>query len=379
MQDIDPSHDCKAAFYRNRSSRNRENTKALNGARRSVKLTREHDRLLWNGFLMNRQLFLLVIAFASTAWAVQNRAQGRPPAGERIGVILDTDLDSDVDDVGALALLHALADSGEAEILAVIVTSDDMYAPSCADAINTYFGHPDIPIGVDPRQSLRVRSRYTKGVAEAFEHDLKRYSDAADAVEVYRQVLAKSRDSSVAIVTVGHLTNLRRLLDSESDAFSKLDGEALVAAKVRLWSCMGGKYPAGKEPNFYRPDSESTVQCVGRWPGAVVFSGAEIGNPIKTGGQLFKQRAPQDGPAYLAYQLYNDFRGRSSWDQTAVLYAVRGCRDYWTLHSEGHNHVFSDGSNEWRDKPDKDHAYLIEKMPPDELARIIERLMVHEP
>src|SRR5438046_2179973 len=46
-------------------------------------------------------------------------ATGPPrPAARPVKVIFDTDMDSDCDDVGALAVLHALADRGEAEILA---------------------------------------------------------------------------------------------------------------------------------------------------------------------------------------------------------------------------------------------------------------------
>ena len=40
-----------------------------------------------------------------------------------IKIIFDTDMDSDVDDVGALAMLHAMRTNGEVEILAVMVSS----------------------------------------------------------------------------------------------------------------------------------------------------------------------------------------------------------------------------------------------------------------
>jgi hypothetical protein len=49
------------------------------------------------------------------------------------------------------------------------------------------------------------------------------------------------------------------------------------------------------------------------------------------------------------------------------------------VHIQGHNHIFSDGSNEWRSSPDKNHAYLVKKMKPGELARIIDGLMIQEP
>jgi inosine-uridine nucleoside N-ribohydrolase len=300
------------------------------------------------------------------------------PHKECSSVIFDTDLDSDVDDVGALAVLHALVNKGEAKILGVIVTSDDIHSPLCADAINTYFQRPDIPIGVNKKAKLRSFSRYTKGIAEEYPHDLQSYDDAEDATSLYRKILVSQPDNSVVIVTVGHLTNLKNLLLSEVDTHSPLDGITLVKRKVKLWSCMGGKYPKGKEPNFYRPDPHSTSVCVNRWPKQVVFSGAEIGNPIKTGGENFRKHAPLQSPVRRAYELYNQFRGRSSWDQTAVLYAVRGNNDWWSVHGQGYNHVFSDGSNKWRSSPDKDHGYLVEKTSPGELARIIDELMVQQ-
>jgi hypothetical protein len=71
-------------------------------------------------------------------------------------IILDTDFAADVDDVGALAILNAMADSGEADILGVMISSGDYYALRAVDTINTYYGRPDIPIGAtwDPAVSV---------------------------------------------------------------------------------------------------------------------------------------------------------------------------------------------------------------------------------
>src|SRR5947209_8178268 len=70
-------------------------------------------------------------------------AAGRPP----VKVLFDTDMDSDCDDAGALAILHALADAGEAEVLATMVSSLHPYSVPCVAAINRYYGRPDLPIG----------------------------------------------------------------------------------------------------------------------------------------------------------------------------------------------------------------------------------------
>src|SRR6266508_5631871 len=69
-------------------------------------------------------------------------------AAEPLKVIFDTDIDGDNDDVAAAAILHAFADAGQVEILAMGVVSLCPYSPACLDAINTYYGRGDIPIGV---------------------------------------------------------------------------------------------------------------------------------------------------------------------------------------------------------------------------------------
>src|SRR5262245_14788745 len=69
-------------------------------------------------------------------------------AAEPLKVIFDTDIDGDNDDVAAAAILHAFADQGRVEILAMGVVSRFPYSPACLDAINTYYGRGDIPVGV---------------------------------------------------------------------------------------------------------------------------------------------------------------------------------------------------------------------------------------
>ena len=45
------------------------------------------------------------------------------PSIQPVKIIFDTDLGPDYDDVGALAFLHAMADSGKAEILATVASN----------------------------------------------------------------------------------------------------------------------------------------------------------------------------------------------------------------------------------------------------------------
>ena len=97
-----------------------------------------------------------------------------PVAEEPVKLILDTDMSGDCDDAGALALLHALADQGECEILATIINRKDLANASAAatSAINTWYGRPEIPIGTDttlfqpPDAAARRQARQRFGVPD---------------------------------------------------------------------------------------------------------------------------------------------------------------------------------------------------------------------
>ncbi len=312
-----------------------------------------------------------------------------------VKIIIDVDLAEDVDDAGALAVLHALADRGEAEILAAMVCSKNEWVGPCLDAINTWYGRPDLPIGYqreylygyrntkDPNRD--TTSKYAEPVAKTFPHDLQKSSDAPDAAKLYRKLLAAQPDRSVTIVTTGFLNNLRALLDSRPDESSKLDGEALVKQKVKEWVCMGGIFPGGKFPDGggeYNVmwDTAASVRAINDWPTPVVFSGFEIGVRIKTGQGL--KQTPEANPVRACYQHYNGLTPRESWDLTAVLYAVRGASNYWSLSEPGfclmHARV-THGYNEWLPTPAGKHRYLIEKLPPEQVGNVFEELMVQPP
>ena len=289
-------------------------------------------------------------------------------------VILDADIDSDVDDVEALAMLHTLANQKKIDFLGVIVTSDDPYAAVCTSAINNYFKRPRLPIGVlKNQQSLRSNSRYTRQIAAEFPHKLKSEEEAEDATAIYRKLLSKSPDASVVIITIGHLTNLQNLLKSNADKYSSLSGKELVNKKVAKWLCMGGQFPEGKEANFYRPDPASTVYCLQVWEKPVIFAGWEVGDKIKTGGEYLKSKLTPASPVYRAYQLYNNFAGRASWDQVAVFLLTEEAGKYFETVTTGYVQVYEDGSNKWLLDKDSKHEYV--KFKPDVNYEEISRKM----
>ncbi len=302
-------------------------------------------------------IFLILILFTcfNDSKGVNNFA-GRP-----IKVIIDADLDSDVDDVGALAMLLNLNKVGEIDLIGVIVTSDDPYAPICAAALNTFYGFPEIPVGfLQDQPVLTNHSRYTKDIANGYPSKIKSWEHAEEAVQLYRKLLSQSSKESVIIVTIGHLSSLQRLLQSEPDHLSPLNGSQLVMEKVKKWICMGGQFPEGKEANFYRPDPQSTVYCVNNFEKEVVFCGWEAGNLVITGGEWLKDKLEPDHPVYRAYELYNNFKGRQSWDQLAVLQLIKSTKHYFSS-VRGNCIVHSDGSNSWMNDKTGKHSYIIIK------------------
>ncbi len=299
----------------------------------------------------------------------------------QVPVILDADIDSDVDDVQALAMLHAYEQAGMIDLMGVIVTSNDSSAASCTDAINTFYQRPDIPIGFLKQQhDLHHFSKYTRQVSQEFMHSLRSIEQTTESSLLYRKLLAESPDSSVVIITIGHLSSLQDLLQSEPDSLSPLNGQALVHQKVKRWLCMGGTYPQGKEANFYRPDPASTVYCLEHWDQEVIFCGWEVGNQIISGGDYLKSNLPKDNPVYRAYELYNDFAGRPAWDQVAVLLLDEKADQYFDFVKQGHVTVNADGSNMWNagTKANKNHVYVRIKpdISPDSIARYMDELTI---
>jgi inosine-uridine nucleoside N-ribohydrolase len=300
-----------------------------------------------------------------------------------VRIIFDTDMDTDCDDAGALAILHSLADRGEAEILGTLVSSHYPYSVPCVAAINAYYGRPDLPVGSPKGAGADTNrgSAYARQIAEAFPSAYRSNEDAPDAALVYRQLLSTEEDNSVVIVTVGYVTNLRDLLATTADSSSPLSGLELVRRKVKRWVCMGGRYPAHLDPNVYgnfKPDPVSAVEAAQHWPGEIVFTG--LGDDILTGKTL--RQTPENNPVRQAYELYlREKPARPSWDPIAVLYAVQPDEPFWRVEDDGYNHIFPNGTNEWRQTPDDPRHKLLQLQSGTEgvVQATLEELMARSP
>jgi hypothetical protein len=302
-----------------------------------------------------------------------------------VNVILDTDMCTDCDDVSALAVLNKLADSGEAKIVACVANGRDKDKAIAAsiDVINTYYGRPHIPIGTYQGPKFPpTKSRYTAHLRDEFPHTALPDDQQPTAVAIYRAALASADDHSITIVSIGFLINLEELLQSPADALSPLDGTALVRQKVKQLVVMGGQFPKSDpnrgEFNFSGGNGGPNTQfAIEHWPTPILFTGFEIGEAIRSGTQL--AAAPASDPVRRAYELYTSFKGRQSWDDTAVLAAVRDPNRYWTINSDGYCQVNANGTNVWSQTPDRGHSYLVAKVAPAEIGRHIDDLLFQTP
>ncbi len=246
--------------------------------------------------------------------------------GEPTKIIFETDFTFDVDDVGALAMLHALANEGEAEILGVSYNEVHADGVKAIDAINTWYGRGDLPIGTFSQElAAPDNSGYLTAVAKSSAVDS---APTMKSLDMYRKLLAAQPDASVVISSVGFTKNLFDLLRDPK-------GRQLVEEKVKLLVLMGGDRNDGF--NFFRHETADKADYVIRnWPGHVVIS--YKGGRMGTGNGLLD--TSDDNPVRRAYVAATPWlakehgvgnrcknRGKEidqpSWDQVATLFAVR--------------------------------------------------------
>lgn len=274
-----------------------------------------------------------------------------------VPIIFDTDMGGDCDDVGALFVLHGAVQRGEARLLGTMGCVSTLSIAPCLDAINIWFGRPEIPVGTLKDAGLLDGRGFPDEIIQRFPHRHPTSSDYPDALALYRQILAAQPDGSVVIVAVGPMRNMANLLRAD---------RALVARKVKVLHVMGGKYPPDSskkdaEYNFMK-DAPSAALIASEWPTPVLFNGE--GGSTSSGRRVTYEMA-EHNPLTMAYAAYPGvgFAGdRLSWDPVSCLVAVRGAAPWYEVVSSGRNVVdAATGLNVWQAGGDTGHSYLVLK------------------
>ncbi len=302
-------------------------------------------------------------------------------------IIFDTDFGGDADDLGALAMLNHFVNNDECNLLAVMVCTTEEYAVPAIDAVNTFYGNADIPIGVRKDGKYYSAWNYSKVISDVYKYN-ETYDSALEATALYRKILSKSENGSVVIVTAGPLKNIDYLLHSKADSISPLSGKELVEAKVKEFVVMGGEFPQGKNEWNFNGDMPGVARrVIEDIPVPIVFSGYELGFEIRT-AEVFN-KLDKNHPLHIGYLHFSKnapwvkerYQGQipdhASFDQTAVLYAVKnGVGTYWTKVGDGVCVPDEYGGNIWIEKQGSNHAYLKLKTRKEELAKLIDSLML---
>jgi len=241
-----------------------------------------------------------------------------------IPVIYETDMTLDVDDVGALGVLHGLQKEKKVTLLGVCYNEVHPQGPDAIDAINTYYKRGTIPIGIYRKELEEPDPSDYFSKERDFDVDNMPHDPfdniVADAVAVYKYLLKKQDDHPVVIFSVGFLSELNDLLKDE-------EGYDLVKKKVKLLAVMGGLNNDGF--NFVRHNLvEQTQYVIENWPGALVTT--HVGGDMIT-GETLTSTTPTNNPVRRAFELewhQGPNIGRSRWDVVTSLYAIYGAKYY---------------------------------------------------
>ena len=288
-------------------------------------------------------------------------------------IILDTDMGNDIDDALALAAMNRYIDLGRVKVLAIGMSKEGAEAAEYTDIVQTWYGHGDIPIG---RVSGSTGPRTT---GEHYTHKTCALKDETGAPlfartngigqtpslteELYRRVLAKQKDHSVTLVTVGFSTNMASLLETQADDISPLSGKELVRKKVKTLVMMAGNMAEEKGEFNVTEDIVAARKVFAEWPTPIVTSPFELGErvrfPHNKVGDIAAGRQPN--PVAEAYRFYQGPNyDACSWDPTALIFAVEGENpNFYTLSPAGTIWVDEAGITRFAPLVGGQHRYLL--------------------
>ncbi len=283
-------------------------------------------------------------------------------------VVFDTD--TDVDGTLALAMLLGYQARHQVKLLAVTSSVRDDAVVGYLDAIDTWFGAGDTPIGL-VQQGGGPAAAFHQDVAGAFPHD----ATEQPAVTQLRRALAGQADRSVVLISTGVATNLAQLLESAPDTISPLSGRELVKTKVKLLAMTAGDFLRGRaEPNT-ATDAPSARLVLSTWPTPIVASEWQVGANLPFPGEA----VTGDGPLMAAMSAYgNSVLGVAfpynppGSDPATVLYAVEPDR-YLKVGQPGRISLDEQNVARFTPDPQGQHRLILRPVDPTVRSQVADR------
>lgn len=267
-----------------------------------------------------------------------------PPLTQQkpVQMILDSDFGSSTDDLFAIMMLHHYIDDGLVDLKGVIVDREGEKNAQLVDVFNTYYGHPDIPIGIERNgvKNPRCFIPYSGIVDLTDEQGLplfRRSQDSStfpDGYKLYRRLLSQADDKSIVIVAIGFATTLAELFESGADEYSQLSGLKLFEQKVKAVYIQSGRFESGDNLSGYnmRAASRQSAIFYDRLPKSVdlVMSPSNIGDAMDYPARdvLVDLSATEVNPIKSVYTYYTCDTGQRMWDTNCLVNAVMGDQEY---------------------------------------------------
>jgi inosine-uridine preferring nucleoside hydrolase len=299
-------------------------------------------------------------------------------------VIVDTDFSRWWDDATVIGLANVLHRQGALNLLGIVTDIPNPVAVAAIDAIDTAYGHDDIPLGAVTGSDTGTSPHgYSDVLARRLPHSVRSSDDVPGAVSLYRRLLANEPDGSVIIVSIGAYTNLAGLLASPANDGAP-SGRDLVTRKVKRLVIMDGVFPGGWEAVTNQKLDPPAAQAVvagtadaPMWPTPIAWIDGYDGIATRVGGKLCKQ-TPAENPMRIVYDDLFECGppGDGNWDAPALLYAIGDVPKVFSILGRGGAAVINDkGGLSWRMPSSRRHDYYVHLADQAGLNRRIDQLL----
>ncbi len=302
-----------------------------------------------------------------------------------LGVIFDTSLEGEIDQVLALAMLFGFEAARQIRVPSLSTSRFNLRTARFLDLIARFFGGEQggdfvvnrnpLPIGMHAagKESTNVSPMLDavllKNGADGkpiYVRGLGTFNDTADPAALIRNGLSAQLDQNAALVIAGPPTNLLSVI-------ARPDGLEWVKRKAGTLSVAAGRFGEGTADPIVRGDVAGFRKLLANWPTRIVFAGAELSDALP-----FPGRSLEGGIAWAAnhpvVDAYHAFKP-SPYDApsralAAVLSAVSPDEGYFQLSEPGTITVLDDGRTRFTPSPAGKHYYLIAKT--DQKERVLE-------
>ena len=265
-----------------------------------------------------------------------------PQKRQAIQMILDSDFGSSTDDLFALMMLHHYMDDGLVDLKGIVVDREGVKNAELVDIFNTYYGHPNIPVGLERNGVKNPRCFIPyNGVCDLKDGQgnplFERTQDMTKCPEgykLYRQLLSKAEDKSIVVVAIGFVTTLSELFESGADEYSQLSGVDLFGQKVKSVYIQSGRFESGDSLSGYnmRAASKQSAIFYDKLPKNVdlIMSPSNIGDLMNylPKDVLVDLSTTEQNPIKAVYTNYTCDTGQRMWDTNCLVNAVLGDKVY---------------------------------------------------